>query len=193
MSASTNRPIEKREQLPQLWHSLNYIKGAEIGVQHGKFSLTICENMPNLQSILLIDPWIPYEANPRGKDLEKNQGYLELARQRLDKFGKCKFIQKYSMDAVLDIPKESLDFVYIDAHHSFDYVMQDIIEWAKRVRKGGMISGHDYFRFLWAGVVEAVNAYTNAHNIIEWWTTREHEPSWFFYKTWDEKEQPRII
>jgi predicted O-methyltransferase YrrM len=70
-----------------------------------------------------------------------------------------------SMDAVDDIPDNSLDFVFIDANHAFDYVMLDLIYWTKKVRPGGIVSGDDYFHFKKAGVVEAVDAYTKAHGI----------------------------
>ena len=80
---------------------------------------------------------------------------------------------------------ESLDFVYIDGNHHFDFVMQDIIEWSKKVRAGGVVSGHDYYRFRNAGVVDAVNTYTHAHQIWEWFITDEpKEKSFFWAKEW---------
>jgi hypothetical protein len=53
-------------------------------------------------------------------------------------------LRKTSMEAVADIPDESLDFVYIDGLHNFKDVAHDIWEWSKKVRVGGLISGHDY-------------------------------------------------
>jgi hypothetical protein len=85
------------------------------------------------------------------------------------------------MDAVRDIELESLDFVYIDGNHSFDYVMQDLIEWSKRVRRGGIVSGHDYYHFRNAGVVEAVDVYTHCHGIKEWFLTNEQKSKSFFW------------
>lgn len=48
------------------------------------------------------------------------------------------------MEAVKDFPNNFFDFVHIDGDHSYDAVMNDLIEWSKRVRVGGIISGHDY-------------------------------------------------
>ena len=48
------------------------------------------------------------------------------------------------MDAIEDFEDESLDFVYIDGHHGFRYVAEDLVEWSQKVKKGGIISGHDY-------------------------------------------------
>lgn len=40
---------------------------------------------------------------------------------------------------------ESLDFVFIDAAHDYDNVMNDIISWYPKVKRGGIIAGHDYY------------------------------------------------
>lgn len=48
---------------------------------------------------------------------------------------------------------ESLDFVFIDGNHWYDYVKKDIEAWLPKIKKGGMISGHDYQE---AGVSTAV-------------------------------------
>jgi predicted O-methyltransferase YrrM len=50
----------------------------------------------------------------------------------------------------------SLDFVFIDADHSYESVKEDIAHWAPKVRKGGWIGGHDYNKN-WPGVIRAVD------------------------------------
>jgi hypothetical protein len=95
---------------------------------------------------------------------------------------KATIIRKTSMEAVLEIPDESLDFVYIDGDHTFDYVMSDIIWWSRKVRYGGVVSGHDYYRFRRAGVIPAVDLYTQQHNIQQWFITDERTPSWFWVR-----------
>ena len=51
---------------------------------------------------------------------------------------------------------ESLDAVFIDADHSYEAVKMDIQNWMPKVRKGGILAGHDY-TFAWPGVIRAVN------------------------------------
>jgi hypothetical protein len=102
-------------------------------------------------------------------------------------------MREMSMDAVKKIKDGSLDFVYIDANHGFDYVMEDLIEWSKKVRVGGIVSGDDYYDFRKAGVIEAVDAYTKAHGIKVTFTDpysghikdREgfEQPSYYWVKT----------
>jgi hypothetical protein len=58
--------------------------------------------------------------------------------------------------AVLKVPDQSVDLVYIDASHGYRAVKQDIKEWLPKVRPGGYITGHDYSRF-WPTVVRAVD------------------------------------
>jgi len=39
---------------------------------------------------------------------------------------------------------KSLDFVFIDANHSYDSVINDLNAWFPKVKSGGHIAGHDY-------------------------------------------------
>jgi hypothetical protein len=39
---------------------------------------------------------------------------------------------------------ESLDFVYIDANHTYEAVKEDLKCWYDKVRVGGVVMGHDY-------------------------------------------------
>ena len=98
-------------------------------------------------------------------------------------------LRKRSMEALEDVPDGSLDFVYVDADHTFDAVMMDIICWARKVRPGGIVAGHDYYRFRRAGVVPAVDAYTAAHGITRWFLTdylKDRTPSWFWLREAEE-------
>jgi hypothetical protein len=85
-----------------------------------------------------------------------------------------------SETAAPQIEDGSLDFVYIDGDHCFDAAMLDLILWSRKVRKGGLVGGHDYYRFRNAGVVPAVDNYTREHNIHEWFITDERLPSFFW-------------
>jgi cephalosporin hydroxylase len=39
---------------------------------------------------------------------------------------------------------KSLDFVFVDADHTHDGVVADIRAWLPKVKKGGVLAGHDY-------------------------------------------------
>ena len=90
----------------------------------------------------------------------------EIAVEVLSNYN-VKIIKEPSVIASLSVPDNSLDFVHIDAKHTFDYCMEDLITWSRKVKKGGIISGHDYDRSHRKGVVPAVDAYTKYHNVFE--------------------------
>ncbi len=172
----------KRGSLAKDFARLGFTKGAEIGVADGRYSEYLCKNIPNLE-LICVDPWERYKENQRYLGYSRRDGNRpneELARERMAPYN-AKMVKAFSMDAVRDVVNESLDFVYIDAHHDFDFVMQDIIEWSKKVRKGGIVSGHDYYSFNHSGVKEAVDIYAKVHN-KKVFTTDEKEPSWWFIK-----------
>jgi hypothetical protein len=50
---------------------------------------------------------------------------------------------------------ESLDFVFIDANHEYAPVRADILAWLPKVKRDGVIAGHDYHGD-WPGVQRAV-------------------------------------
>ncbi|MBT5491708.1 class I SAM-dependent methyltransferase, partial [bacterium] len=39
---------------------------------------------------------------------------------------------------------QTLDFIYIDANHTYESAKEDIQLWYPKIKVGGMISGHDY-------------------------------------------------
>ena len=90
------------------------------------------------------------------------------------------------MDAVKDFEPNSLDFVYIDGNHYFDYVVEDIIHWSKIVRPGGIVSGHDYRKDknekVPFHIIQATHAYTDAHKISPWFVLARGA-TWFWVKT----------
>jgi len=177
-------PRWTRRSLPGLFRELGYTKGAEVGVREGRYSEALCKAIPGLE-LLCVDLWDAYYHF----DSEYGKKHLAEATARLAPYH-VTMIKKPSELAALDVPDNSLDFVYIDADHRFDAVMQDLILWSRKVRPGGIVSGHDYYRFRNAGVVPAVDVYTHCHYINEWFITDEKEASFFWVRP-DESEGER--
>ena len=170
----------KRGQLIKIFNQAGYHKGAEIGVAYGKFSAHMCKYIPGIE-LICVDPWITYQKNPRATD-QKSHNENFMRAQRSMKGHNVKFRKMFSLQALRGVEDESLDFVYIDGNHTFDYVMTDIIVWAQKVRPGGVVSGHDYYPFRRAQVVPAVDIYTKVHKIKKWYLTDEKTPSFFWVK-----------
>jgi predicted O-methyltransferase YrrM len=49
-----------------------------------------------------------------------------------------------SKEASEDFPNESVDFCYIDANHNYNDVKEDISLWYPKIKKGGILAGHDW-------------------------------------------------
>lgn len=183
-------PNFTRADLAVMMGKFGFKKGVEVGVAQGCYSATLCQCIPDIE-LACVDPWELYPGNPRAYPTERQLECMEITRKKVEGYN-VKLIKAMSMDAVRQFAPSSLDFVYIDGNHCFDYVMEDLIAWGRCVRSGGIIAGDDYYVFKWAGVIEAVQAYTNVHGVKEWFLTsdvsrskrlnRQPAPSFFWVK-----------
>lgn len=155
-----------------------YRKIAEIGVADGRYSLTLCEHVPDID-LLCVDPWHPYKGNPRGGPWEQHEGNFQKAQDRLSGY-RVRFARQMSHMAALDVDMRSLDAVYIDGNHGYEYVKDDLRTWSKRVRSGGIVAGHDFYEFRHAGVVRAVLEHVEEQGITDWHLCDEKEPSFWW-------------
>ena len=178
--------IKDRIALVEHFKELGFTKGAEIGVADGRYAEILCQTIPDLE-YYGIDVWAEYDGNWRDNNYQ-NVAY-ERAKDRLKDYGKSNLIKRTSLEASSLIPDDYLDFVFIDGSHLFDNVMLDILLWSKKVRKGGIISGHDYYQFKNSGIIQAVNAYVEEHKIdlnLTLAGVAEHKddkvPCWWFIK-----------
>lgn len=188
-----------RPQLYQLFAKLGYTKGCEVGLERGRNAAVMFENIPGLQ-LIGVDP---YKQHPQASyvyhaEVRKwDQNYLDkIKKQALERLqGKdFRLIQNFSENAADEVPDNSLDFVYIDADHSYDFIMLDVIKWGRKVKKGGILAGHDYYydkntSGRRAKVTQAINDYTRIHGINFFITGEDHYhergdiyPSWFWVK-----------
>jgi hypothetical protein len=131
--------------------------GAEVGVLNCDFSINLLKMLPSCK-IYLIDPWA-YSADRTIQQAANYSDDVQEARYNLvcalTKPYNAEIIRKTSKDALTDVPDNSLDFVYIDADHEYPSVKFDIQQWHKKVKKGGIVSGHDFCMYH-PGVLQAV-------------------------------------
>lgn len=170
------KPKEGRNVLGALFAQLGYTVGAEIGTKKGVFASVLCEANPTAH-LYCVDAW----SARFGGEQATHDRYFRKAQAALAGRN-VTFVKKPSMEALPDFKDGSLDFVYVDANHQFDHACADLIFWSQKVRSGGIVSGHDYFRHYQGGVVEAVDAYTRCHHIDPWYVTLELWPSFFWIK-----------
>ena len=164
--------INDRLELARYFNLLGFEKGAEIGVSCGNYSKKLCEQILGLK-LYCIDIWQTYVGNKRSPNNERQENHYKEAKEKLKPYNVF-FMRMMSMDAVKLFADESLDFVFIDANHDYQYVLDDITEWSKKVRSGGIVSGHDYYKFRGSGVIEAVTKYLSDKPKIRLHITTKH-------------------
>lgn len=172
--------------LAGLFAELDFKMGVEIGTERGKYAEVLCRTNPNLK-LSCIDSWISYENYREHVSQEQQDGFYKESIDRLAPYD-CMLIKSFSMDALKFFKDESLDFVYLDANHEFQHVVNDIAEWSKKVRKGGIVSGHDFIRMKGAKgeymhVKDAVQGWAYAKKIEPWFVIKGDKcPSYFWVK-----------
>ena len=162
--------VSREKEFLELMRDAGFKIGVEVGVQQGKYSERLCQLIPGLK-LYSVDPW---ETQPGyRKHISQNEfnGFYEEAKERLAPYD-CTLVKEYSVDAARMFEDGSIDFVYIDGHHDFANVVRDIAAWSPKVRKGGIISGHDFRQPKrnrgTHNIVEAVNGWTQSYNIAPW-------------------------
>lgn len=61
-----------------------------------------------------------------------------------------------SFDRAKDFEDKSIDFCFIDANHTYEFVKKDIAAYLPKMKPGGVIAGHD-FNLHHPGVIQAVS------------------------------------
>lgn len=61
-----------------------------------------------------------------------------------------------SFDRIKEFSDNSIDFAFIDANHTYEFVSRDIAAILPKMKKGGVLAGHDY-NLHHPGVMQAVN------------------------------------
>ena len=165
--------VKNREELAAYLAGEGKRVGVEVGVLEGDHAVMLCRNNPDLK-LYGVDVW----------DSKRHmQAYKKAIRETSPH--DVVLLKEDSLAAVRRFENNSLDFVYIDADHRFDWVMRDIIEWYKKVKKGGILAGHDYRDNEIVRVKIAVDVYVEQHNLKLQVTTDESEElSWWFPKKW---------
>ena len=148
-----------------------YFKGAkisaiEVGVATGRNAASILKEL-NVETIYLIDS---YEDENYSIDeaLEELKGYED----------KISFSIEKSSEAVKTLPE--VDFIYIDGDHSYEQAKEDMINYWKVLKKGGILAGHDIHNNE-TGVAKAFFEFCNEYKLepnisgTDWWVIKDKE------------------
>jgi|TARA_B110000259_G_scaffold130501_1_gene147249 hypothetical protein len=194
-------PFEKhRSILPHYLNSHGLTReGVEVGVLRGEFSKTILDSWQG-KKLHLVDLWADHE--DYDEKFHKHDDNYKIAISELKQYrDRIQFHRGFSSEMANTFSDESLDFVYLDANHSYAGCRDDIHAWYPKLKKGGLLCGDDYHpddtmdyngsRF---GVTKAVNEFAiqKTKNVsVDWcgdWYFHDSQqnliPSrnWYFFK-----------
>ena len=140
-----------REDLTQTFEKNKSLgKGVEVGTYKGEYAKVILNNWTG--QLYLIDVWKNLNTEEY-KDCCNQSDYTEVYKDcMLNIHGnedRCFMLRCDSINAVNLFAEESLDFIYIDANHKYEFVLQDLKLWFPKLRKGGIFAGHDFLKMNW--------------------------------------------
>jgi hypothetical protein len=124
-------------------------RGVEIGVFKGQFSKEILSRWNG--TLYMVDVWRPL--GEEYEDASNHSSHINAYAETMESINGLEdrgiMIRANSKSAADIFPDESLDFIYIDANHAYDFVVEDIKLWFPKLKKGGIFSGHDYIDMDW--------------------------------------------
>lgn len=164
-------PDFTRWDMAKMFSNLGFKVGAEIGTERGWYAEVLLKQNPKLH-LHCIDPWVAYASGVERHSLPQFMSDAYEEAQKRTKGFKCSMICEESMKALKRFENNSLDFVYIDGDHRYEPVINDLTEWSKKVRPGGIISGHDltHYRTPYMRTGQAVRMFCLAYKIEPWFS-----------------------
>lgn len=118
----------------------------EIGVAEGYFSQHICENWkPSIH--YCVDSYTNHENSKGdcGAPQEWHDMNLAIAKWKLyNSRHLVRWMRGISWEMSKEIEDYSIDFLYLDAGHDYESVKKDLHAWYNKVKRGGIIAGHDF-------------------------------------------------
>ena len=145
----------------------------EIGVWKGGSTAYMGVEIYNSKKSIIYDAIDTFEGS---KEHGEVRGLYEEAYNNLKSLIDLKvvnLIKSHSLEAVKKYEDESIDFCFIDGSHEYEDVKADILAYLPKVKKGGILSGHDYDR-IWSGVIQAVDEVLGNVEVLN--------GSWIYYK-----------
>jgi len=140
---------------PDFYDFISKIEGyrvfVEVGVFKGNSISYLANKLRHKEAMVFaVDLW---EDTPAFKDnpelMEDVKILSSLYNEQLTKTNTRHLISDIKQDsaeAAHVFQDDSVDFVFLDANHDHDWVKRDILAWLPKVRKGGIIAGHDATR-----------------------------------------------
>ena len=150
-------------------HNTSNIKIVEVGCWTGLSSLALAYAAKKFGGTVTCIDWFKGNENTNldfaGEYFDVKTIFMKNISQF--KYGNCITLKEStSEDAVNGFEDNSLDVVFLDADHRYMHIKKDIEIWLPKVKKGGVLCGHDCEVILDKGL-ETIYKITEDQDIIE--------------------------
>ncbi len=185
------KQIERRADIPMFLRRFGLNNRiCEVGVRFGY----------HLRQLLACDPTLAIGVDIWKDTGKEGQNDTGMSQRRLDGIyqnvfhefmfdPRVKLFRGFSVGAASVVDDFSLDFCYLDADHTKTGCWNDLNAWWPKVRRGGMLAGHDYVNTkakvgVDFGVIEAVADFRKKKKIPDEWfhVTSVDYCSWMIMK-----------
>lgn len=170
MAVILGQPSAADERAKSILEELENIEnptGVEVGVFAGDLSLRLLQRSD--LTLYMVDSWEEHDKD--GSYAKSGDFHGALDREQQDQYyektihvtnfakDRAIIVRKDSLTAAKDFEDNSLDFVFLDADHTYEAVKADIDAWHPKIKEGGILCGHDYAHpdYLDWGVDKAVD------------------------------------
>lgn len=135
--------IRYRRDIKLLFTDISKVVAVELGVAEGYFATDIATW--GVKKIYAVDMWESHPEIPgdAGQEQYWHNANYAAARKRLDPLPNV-VILRGPTTAMAQLINEELDFVNVDACHSYECVKADIEAYWPKLKKGGIIAFHDH-------------------------------------------------
>eukprot|EP01065_Artemidia_motanka_P018591 TRINITY_DN2190_c0_g1_i5.p1 TRINITY_DN2190_c0_g1~~TRINITY_DN2190_c0_g1_i5.p1 ORF type:complete len:308 (+),score=51.94 TRINITY_DN2190_c0_g1_i5:46-969(+) len=156
----------------------------EVGVRFGDTTSALLRLCPTLEEVHSVDPFMPnydkadvtsmvYVDMMKEFGLDTNEQFAEAWGDAIsydNRMHGCRWrqIRGYSPAEAAGFADESIDFIYLDALHTYEGLRDDILGWYPKVKKGGLIMFDDYQPeggALFPGVAKAVHEFLHNESL----------------------------
>ena len=140
--------LQLRDDLGRLLEAEGATSGVEVGVQKGDFSHMLLTHWPGCQSYGMVDLWRQQADYKDGANVDSAQ-QLTLMKQAIEQASTFRHVRlsvcrNFSTVCASRLANSSVDFIYLDARHDYLGVLADLNAFWPKLRRGGIMAGHDY-------------------------------------------------
>lgn len=138
----------------------------EVGVFQGYTSEILIKYF-NPEKIILMDT---FYLDDHWTNKFKKEDHLQFVKDKFKNVPSVDIVEGLSYINIPKLEDRSLDYIYIDADHSYNSVKTDIDNAVKKIKIGGIIQFNDYTNYSIIencpyGVMDAVNEFIDSNDV----------------------------